>query len=78
MRFGIWSVSSLYRAGSLMAAAARESARCKLDLVGLQEFRWDKGGTVRARDYNFFPLKSKLKSSIGNRIFCTPQNSISS
>ena len=32
----------LYRAGSLMAAA-RELARYKLDLVGVQEVRWDKG-----------------------------------
>ena len=27
---------------------ARELARGKLDLVGVQEVRWDKGGTVRA------------------------------
>ena len=32
---------------------ARELARYKLDLVGVQEVRWDKGGTVRAWDYNF-------------------------
>ena len=25
-----------------------------LDLVGVQEVRWVKGGTVRAGDYNFF------------------------
>jgi hypothetical protein len=40
------------RAGSI-TAAARELARYKLDLVGVQEVRWDKGGTVRARDYIF-------------------------
>jgi hypothetical protein len=32
---------------------ARELTRYKLDLVGVQEFRWDKVGTVRAGDYNF-------------------------
>jgi exonuclease III len=48
MRFGTWNVWSLYRAGSLMAAA-RELARYKLDLVGVQELRWEKGGTVRAQ-----------------------------
>ena len=53
MRFGTWNVRSLYRAGSL-TAAARELARCKLDLVGVQEVRWDNGGTVRAGDYNIF------------------------
>jgi hypothetical protein len=33
-------------------AVAKELARYKLDLVGVQEVRWDKGGTVRAGDYN--------------------------
>ena len=49
---GTWKVRSLYRAGALKAAA-RELARYKLDLEGAQEVRWDKGGTVRAGDYNF-------------------------
>jgi hypothetical protein len=44
---------SLYWAGSL-AAAARELARYKLDLVGVQEVRWDKEGTVKAGNYSFF------------------------
>jgi len=44
---------SLYRAVS-HTAAARELARYKLDLVGVQEVRWDKGGMIRAGDYNFF------------------------
>jgi hypothetical protein len=39
--------------GSL-AAAARELARYKLDLVGVQEIRLDKQGTVEAGDYSFF------------------------
>ena len=39
---GTWNVRSLYRAGSL-TAAARELARYKLDLVGVQEVRRDKG-----------------------------------
>jgi len=49
---GTWNVRSLYRAGSL-TAAARELARYKIDLVGVQEFSWVKGGTVRAGDYSF-------------------------
>ena len=48
-----FSLVSLYRAGSLKAAA-RELARYKLDVVGVQEVRWDKESTVRAGDYNFF------------------------
>ena len=46
---GTWSVRSLYRAGSFTAVA-----RYKLGLVGVQKVRWNKGGTVRAGDYNFF------------------------
>jgi len=53
MRFGTWSFRNLYRAGSF-TAAARELARYKLDLVGVQEVRRDREGTVKAGDYNFF------------------------
>jgi hypothetical protein len=53
MRIGTGNVRNLYRAGSF-TAIARELARYKLDLVGVQEVRWDREGTVRARVYNFF------------------------
>jgi hypothetical protein len=53
MRFGTWNVRSLYRVGSLTATAGVLS-RYKLDLVGVQGGRWDREGTVRAGDYNFF------------------------
>ena len=53
MKLGTWNVRSLYRAGSLKAAA-RELGRYKLDVVGVQEVNWDKGGTVREGDYDFF------------------------
>jgi len=36
MKFGMWHVRSLYRAGSIRATA-RELERYKLDLVGVQE-----------------------------------------
>jgi len=58
MRFSAWNVRSLYRPCSL-TAAVRKLTRYKLDLVGVQEVRWDKGGTVRAWDYNFFLWKRK-------------------
>jgi hypothetical protein len=47
MKFCTWNFRSLYGAGSL-TAAARELARCKLDLVAVQEGRWEKRVTVRA------------------------------
>jgi hypothetical protein len=46
-------IRSLYRSGSLKTVA-RELGKYKLDLVGVQEVRWDKGGTERAEDYTFF------------------------
>jgi hypothetical protein len=41
-RFGTWNVRNLYIASSLITAA-RELARDKLDLVDVEEVRWDKG-----------------------------------
>jgi exonuclease III len=58
MRFVTWNVRSLYRAGSF-TAAARELAIYKLDLVGVQEVRWDKEDTVKAWNYNFFLWERK-------------------
>jgi hypothetical protein len=75
MRFHTWKIRSLYRSG-LLATAARELARYKLSLVGVQEVRSDKWGPV-IEEVIFFLWRRKRKSSIGNRIFCTPQNSIS-
>jgi hypothetical protein len=51
-RFCSWNFKSLYRSGS-HTTAARELARHKLDLVGVQEVSLDKLDTIRARDYVF-------------------------
>jgi hypothetical protein len=45
MRFGIWNIRTLYRAGSLIPSS-REITRYQLDLVGVQEVRWNRGGTA--------------------------------
>jgi len=72
MKLDTWNVRSLYRAGSLKAAA-RELARYKLDIVGVQEVRWDKGETVRAGDYNFFYEKGNENHQLAMVFFfCTP------
>jgi hypothetical protein len=47
MRFGLWNLRSLYRVGSLMTVL-RELSRYKLDLAGVQEIRWEGGGTEPA------------------------------
>ena len=52
LRFGTWKVNSLYRSASL-TTTAKELAKYKIVLVGVQDVRWDKGGNVRAGDYTF-------------------------
>jgi len=74
MRFGTWNVRSLYRAGSLIAGA-REWARYKLDLGGVQEVWWDREGTVRAGDYNF-SMEKEMRIVNWEQDFCTSQNCI--
>jgi len=60
----LFIVKSLYRAG-LLKVAARELTRYKLDVVGVQEVRWDKGDTVISEDYNFFYGKGKENHQLG-------------
>ena len=67
MKLRTWNVRSLYRSGSF-TTAARELERYILDLVGAQEVRWDKGGTVRAGDY-IFSIDREMKIIKWNRIF---------
>ena len=64
MKLDTLNVRSLYRSGSL-TTLARELARCKLDLVGAQEVRWDKGRTVRGEDYIFFYGKGNEDNKLG-------------
>jgi hypothetical protein len=53
--YEIWHVDvrSLYGVGSFKTVA-RGLGKYKLDLVGVQEVRWEKEGTERAEDYTFF------------------------
>jgi hypothetical protein len=60
MRFGTLERNEPVQ-GSV-TTVARELERCKLDLVGVQEVSWDKGGTVRAGDYIVFLWRRKRKS----------------
>jgi exonuclease III len=70
MRFGTWNVRSLYRAGSLMSVS-RELSRYRLDLVGVQEVRWEGSGTESAREYTFFNGKWNENHEMGTGFFLT-------
>ena len=71
LRFGVCKIWSLYRTG-LLTAATRKLARYELDLVGVQEVRWDKEGTVRAGDYHFSTDKETKTINLEHDFFCTP------
>jgi exonuclease III len=68
MSFGTWNVRNMYRSGSLMTVA-RELDKNKFDLVGVQEVRWDKEGTVRAREYTFFYDQGQENHQLGTSFF---------
>jgi exonuclease III len=68
MRFGTWNIRSLYRARSLKTVS-KELARYKLDLVGVQEARWEGGGTEPAGEYTFFYGKENENHELGT-VFC--------
>jgi hypothetical protein len=52
MRFGTWDIRSLCWPGSI-TTVSRELSRYRLDLVGVQEVRWEGSGTVPAGEYTF-------------------------
>jgi len=70
MKIGTWNVRSFYRAGSFKAAA-RELGWYKLDVMGVQVVRWDKGGSVTAGDYDVFCVKGNENKKLGTGFFYT-------
>jgi hypothetical protein len=68
MRFGTWKVRSMYRAGSLRAVG-EEISKYKLNLVRLQEVRWDGGGTEPAGENIFFYGKGNENHELDTGFF---------
>jgi hypothetical protein len=59
MRFGIWNVRSLYRIGAIKSVVGKLE-KCKLDLVGVQEVRWEGEGYQTADNCTFFYGKGNI------------------
>jgi hypothetical protein len=68
MRFGTWNVTSFYRIGSLKTVV-RELGKCKIVLVGVQEVRWENGGTERPEDYTFLYGQGNGDHQLGTSFF---------
>jgi hypothetical protein len=75
------NVRSQYRPGSLITVT-RALARFKLDLVGVQELMWEKGGMIKSRVLYFllwkrnkklFTMEKEQKPSIGNDLLYTTE-----
>jgi hypothetical protein len=49
---------------------SRELARYKLDLVGVQEVRWESSGTEPVREYTFFYGNGNENHELGIGFFC--------
>jgi hypothetical protein len=50
MTFGLWNIKSFCRAGSSVTVL-KGLSKYKLDLVGVQEVRWEDGGTEPEGEY---------------------------
>jgi exonuclease III len=56
MRFVTWNVRSLCRVGAIKSVVG-ELEKYKLDLVGVQEVRWEGEGYQTAENYTIFLRK---------------------
>jgi hypothetical protein len=57
MRFGAWNIRSLCRRGAIKSVVGELE---KLDLMGVQEVRWEVEGYQTADNYTFFMQKAVL------------------
>jgi hypothetical protein len=60
VRFDTWDVRCLYGAGSL-TTAAKEISKYKLDLMGIQEVKWDGGSAESVGENTFFNRKGGMR-----------------
>jgi hypothetical protein len=68
MRFGTWDVRSLYRADPLLSAS-KELSKYKLHLLGVQEVKWEGGGTEPG-EHTFFYGNGNENHELGTGFLC--------
>ena len=66
MRFRNSNVRSLYRAGAL-GLVTSEMDRCRMDLVGVQEVRWEGSSTFESGNYTLFYGEGNANHQLGTR-----------